>query len=541
MKDAARSRAGADSSPVAARPEALSRMLLLGYARLLAPRVLRGLAATVLSRPFDALRALRMAHDSVLVRASSYFDAGWYLRVYPDVASQHADPVIHYLRLGADEGRDPGPRFSSRAYLSGNPDVALLGTNPLVHYLRHGQAEGRNVVASTLTSASEPSTSPVRDTVSSRYPDLKPLAVVNVPAGRRVTMITDTISGGRVFGGVATGIILSALFAQRTGADLRIVTRHHRPDRGNLRSVLEFHGVKWDHKVEFVFCDLHDPYARLDVSDSDVFITTSWWTTHSAAQTLPSERIIYLVQEDERFFYPVGDQSIRAGEALRVPDVRYVVNSELLHDHLVAEGFTDLSHRGKWFEPAFPPDQYYLTERPPERCNFVFYARPNHPRNLYYRGIEVIESAIHHGILDPAVWSITFIGSDLHPVRLVHGIQPQLLETLPLSEYAALMRATDLGLSLMLTPHPSYPPLDLAASGAVAVTNRYGRKTTLARYSDNIICADADVDSLVSALAQGASLALDGERRRANWESRRLSRSWQTSMEPVVEWLADAP
>lgn len=516
-------------------------MRLLGYAWLLAPRVLRGLAAEVSSRPFGIVRGLRMAHDSVLLRASGYFDTRWYQRAYPDVASQNADPVIHYLRFGADEGRDPGPRFSTRAYLSGNPDVALLGVNPLVHYLRHGHAEGRLVAASTLSIAGGPSTSPVRDTVWSRYPDLKALAVVNVPYGRRVTMITDTISGGRVFGGVATGLILSALVAQRTGADLRIVTRHHRPDRGNLRSVLAFHGVEWDGKVEFDFCDLHDPTARLDVSDADLFITTSWWTTYSAAQTLPAERIICLVQEDERFFYPVGDQSLRAAETLGLPDVRYVVNSELLHDHLVDEGFTALRDRGRWFEPAFPPDRYYLEERTAERYSFVFYARPNHPRNLYYRGVEAIESAIHHGLFDPEAWSITFIGSDLHPVRLAHDIQPRLVETLPLDEYATLMRATDLGLSLMLTPHPSYPPLDLAASGAVAVTNRFGRKASLARYSDNIICADAGVEALVGALAEGASLALDGDRRRANWESGRLSRSWHHSMGAVVEWLADAP
>ena len=91
----------------------------------------------------------------------------------------------------------------------------------------------------------------------------------------------------------------------------------------------------------------------------------------------------------------------------------------------------------------------------------------------------------------------------------------------------------------MLTPHPSYPPLDLAASGAVAVTNRYGRKTTLASYSDNIICAGTDVASLVNALAQGVSLAQDDSRRRANWDSAWLSRSWQSSLEPVIEWLAD--
>ena len=81
-----------------------------------------------------------------------------------------------------------------------------------------------------------------------------------------------------------------------------------------LRSVLAFHGVEWSGKVDFEFCDLHDPRARLDVSDADLIITTSWWTTHSASQTLPSNLIVYLVQEDERLFYPAGDQSIGAAK-----------------------------------------------------------------------------------------------------------------------------------------------------------------------------------------------------------------------------------
>ncbi|MCE9622755.1 MAG: glycosyltransferase family 4 protein [Actinomycetia bacterium] len=39
------------------------------------------------------------------------FDAGWYLRVYPDVAAAGMDPLEHYLSSGCDEGRLPGPTW----------------------------------------------------------------------------------------------------------------------------------------------------------------------------------------------------------------------------------------------------------------------------------------------------------------------------------------------------------------------------------------------------------------------------------------------
>jgi hypothetical protein len=71
------------------------------------------------------------------------FEAAWYLVTYPDVAAAGVNPLEHYLRHGAAEGRDPGPLFSTRWYLEAYPDVAAAGVNPLEHYLRRGAAEGR--------------------------------------------------------------------------------------------------------------------------------------------------------------------------------------------------------------------------------------------------------------------------------------------------------------------------------------------------------------------------------------------------------------
>ena len=78
----------------------------------------------------------------------------------------------------------------------------------------------------------------------------------------------------------------------------------------------------------------------------------------------------------------------------------------------------------------------------------------------------------------------------------------------------------------MYAPHPSYPPLDLAVSGAVAVSTQDGSKTSLEQYSDNIICAQPDLSSLEEGLRRGAELAADDEVRRANYERSRFERSW---------------
>ncbi|WP_127091218.1 hypothetical protein [Aquabacter cavernae] len=91
--------------------------------------------------------------DLATVKASALFDAEWYLARNADVSADGVDPALHYLWFGGQEGRDPGPRFSSGVYLVQNPDVAKGGINPLLHYLRFGEGEGR---ALTTTLVSEP-------------------------------------------------------------------------------------------------------------------------------------------------------------------------------------------------------------------------------------------------------------------------------------------------------------------------------------------------------------------------------------------------
>jgi len=87
--------------------------------------------------------ALGHGSDARLVEESGLFDAAWYLDTYTDVAAAGMDPLDHFLRFGAAEGRRPGPRFDPATYLRLNPDVARAGLDPLFHYLRHGRGEGR--------------------------------------------------------------------------------------------------------------------------------------------------------------------------------------------------------------------------------------------------------------------------------------------------------------------------------------------------------------------------------------------------------------
>lgn len=84
--------------------------------------------------------------DVALVLASGLFDESWYCQRFPDVAESGLEPVVHYLKFGGYEGRDPSEAFSSSGYAYAYRDVQYSQMNPLLHYLRYGKTWGREAL-----------------------------------------------------------------------------------------------------------------------------------------------------------------------------------------------------------------------------------------------------------------------------------------------------------------------------------------------------------------------------------------------------------
>jgi hypothetical protein len=483
-----------------------------------------------------ALGRVQFPRDLREMERSGFFDADWYSANYPDVSLSGMDPLRHYALIGAARAWDPGPRFSTDFYLEHNPDVSR-GTNALLHYLRHGKARGSRIAPSTVEHRW------LALTLDERFPNLRPLRVyASASAPKRISMVTDSINSGSLFGGVGTALIFATLLARRMDRPLRIITRAELPTPANCRTVLEANGIPWKGDVDFVFSSRDSSNGRLvDVADGDLFVTTSWWTTWATRASVDPASIIYLVQEDERRFYPEGDDSIRCAEVLEDPRITCIVNSKPLFDYLF-DGDTAHARKPSWFDPAFPAFLLPREAAAPGKRNFIFYARPKNLRNLYYRGLEAIAAAIEGGHLDAAEWEFFFIGRDLEPVSLPGGIRPKLIENLGWHDYQQLLRRMDLGLSLMASPHSSYPPLDLAAAGAAVVTNTFGRyKRSLDQYSANIICADPDLQSLVTGISQGVALARDSARRETNHRNSKFLTDWNAVFAPICDDLVGAP
>jgi hypothetical protein len=76
------------------------------------------------------------------------------------------------------------------------------------------------------------------------------------------------------------------------------------------------------------------------------------------------------------------------------------------------------------------------------------------------------------------------------------------LGKLDLASYGEILRSSAIGVSLMVSPHPSYPPLEMAELGMLVLTNRFGAKD-LSTWHTNITSLESvSVDGFAADLSE---------------------------------------
>ncbi|MBV7266328.1 glycosyltransferase [Erythrobacter ani] len=100
-------------------------------------------------RPFRIPEAIALgdpegpASDYDLLSTSGLLDEEWYQIAYPDVLESGISAARHYLETGAEEGRDPGPLFSTSAYREAYQLDA--NTNPLLEHIKMDREDGNGL------------------------------------------------------------------------------------------------------------------------------------------------------------------------------------------------------------------------------------------------------------------------------------------------------------------------------------------------------------------------------------------------------------
>lgn len=478
-----------------------------------------------------------LKRNAKVLKASPLFDFQAYAKKYLPGADIHA-AAMHYAQHWR-EGLQPSEGFDPTQYLLDHPDVAAANINPLVHFELAGRREGRRTTKWGEVKPQVPAVA-FEDILHTRLAHLDPLRIKDDSTrGLRINVVTDSIGPASLFGGVATSLILAATLAQKKGAELRLITRNGEGSPDVVKRLLRLNEVEFTGQITMLESAPTSGYYVPFRNNDDVFITTSWWTTCGVRKSIPANQIIYLLQEDERMFYGYGDERIRCEEVLSDDGIVFVLNTALLQRHLTQgpNPIAGLANRSTYFEPAFPSMRPADQQHKGKKRRFFFYGRPNNLRNLYLRGIEVITQALLRGILDPQEWEFHFAGKDLPNGTLPGNPDIYFHQQMDWSEYCTLLQTIDIGLTLMDTPHPSYPPLDLASCGAIAVTNSSGIKTDLSGYSNNIICTAPTVEGLLHGIER--ALTISSDKIDENLKTSNIQRDWNISLAEPIEFLSN--
>ena len=359
----------------------------------------------------------------------------------------------------------------------------------------------------------------------------------------RVVVLLPHLDVDRMSGGPNTVFQITARLLAK-GLRLRYVATSGplRPDHGSLRDhIRRVTGVEPpDDSVDFV--DASATRAALDVGRRDVLVASWWPTAHlakAALAHLDASEFIYIVQDYEPGFYPWSTKSALAEATYAMP-MRAIVNEPFLETLLCERRigrFGDPTMQHATFLPAV--DRSVFRPRRADRTpgaarRLVFYARPKNPRNLFEIGLRALRQAAADGVFDTGPWEFVAVGRELPelPLSERHVLRAQ--PWLSYEAYGELLGSSDILLSLMLSPHTSYPPLEMAATGGLVVTNTYGPKTaeSLAAISPSILAAAPEVDALVAALRQAAEASIPAT------PDVRLPATWDEALAEVVPWLA---
>lgn len=224
--------------------------------------------------------------------------------------------------------------------------------------------------------------------------------------------------------------------------------------------------------------------------------------------------MFYLIQDFEPGFYAWSSNHALALETYGLDHIG-IFNERFLYDHTVEQkagryADPDFAAKALVFEPALDRTLFHppAAARPTGRRRLLFYARPTNPRNMLGIGVAALKAALADSAFQHEAWTFEAIGSrgSLPPLDLGQG---HTLRPAPWADYAGYgrqLREADILLCPMLSPHTSYPVLEMAASGGLAVTNSFATKTAeaLRAISGNIVAVAPTVEGFTEGLIDAA-------------------------------------
>ncbi|MBO4308845.1 MAG: glycosyltransferase family 2 protein [Clostridia bacterium] len=339
-----------------------------------------------------------------------------------------------------------------------------------------------------------------------KIPEIEPFTArkdKNSNGKLRLNLLTPSVDMAHVFGGISTAIKFFDELRMKLECDVRIIST----DAGieKKTSVIDKEYVlvpaDQDSNASMQLVAYNDRYQKtIPVRENDIFMATAWWTAYtirpiiewqSEIYGIDPHPLLYFIQDYEPGFYPWSSRYMLADSTYRFKIPTYaILNSGLLKDFFDKNGY---SFTKTWyFEPVLneklanylPQDTDIVHKKP----SILVYGRPSVDRNAFALVVESLKIWVKK-FPNAKAWEIYSAGEEHDSVDLGEDCILQSLGKLTLEDYAKTMLDTYVGLSLMVSPHPSYPPLEMSTFGVKLITNCYANKD-LNGFNPNITCVE---------------------------------------------------
>lgn len=201
----------------------------------------------------------------------------------------------------------------------------------------------------------------------------------------------------------------------------------------------------------------------------DVAVCTFWMTAFSLAQFNNCKKKFYLLQDDERLFYPVGSESSLVEETYRLGFLGLANSERIKEVYDAISGGNALK-----YTPGINTTLLNVKEYQPKGkvVRIISYARPSVSRNMF-EILNTVLSSIADELGDHV--DITFVGEDFSHFRYGTSSKIKILGNVANpSAIFKLYEDCDIGISLISTPTISYQQLDILSAGRCLVAVKNG-------------------------------------------------------------------
>lgn len=312
----------------------------------------------------------------------------------------------------------------------------------------------------------------------------------------RLNLVLPAFEKDFVYGGITTTIKMLINIANHLNIESRIIVLKGSYSKKASYCVEGYNTEGDDPSLAFI----DDLNKRILVRKEDIFIGTMWTTIYPLKNLFSFQKkewkvldrkFVYLIQDYEPGFYKWSTEFVLCENTYKenTDDIIAIFNAKSLFQYFKNNQYS--FGEEYWFEPVI--NDVLKTKIGSSQCRkkrekiILLYGRPRNSRNAF----DLIRFSLKEWssrYKDAPNWRIISLGATFDDIRIERNTI-ECRGKVSLEEYADLMLNSYAAISLMISPHPSYPPLELSSFGVRTITNQFANKE-LSSFNKNIISLD---------------------------------------------------